>query len=111
MLQLLSVGTNKNHPFSPGLCGCSKSVRFGTMSKQDIVKASELHVYESSLYTMPERRPAAYGVVDTRLVLSYYPMCCFQDVQDVVHNYGVKHPADQTSLLSSCVKVSHTEFL
>lgn len=45
-----------------------KSIQFGTMSKQDIVKASELHVYESQLYTMPERMPAAYGVIDTRLV-------------------------------------------
>jgi len=44
-----------------------KSIQFGTMSKQDIVKASELHVYESQLYTMPERMPAAYGVIDTRL--------------------------------------------
>jgi DNA-directed RNA polymerase III subunit RPC1 len=37
------------------------------MSSQEIVKASELHVSESILYTMPDRRPAVNGVVDTRL--------------------------------------------
>jgi hypothetical protein len=44
-----------------------KSIRFRTMSSQEIVKASELHVSESILYTMPDRRPAVNGVVDTRL--------------------------------------------
>jgi hypothetical protein len=47
-----------------------KSIRFRTMSSQEIVKASELHVSESILYTMPDRRPAVNGVVDTRLVCS-----------------------------------------
>ncbi|CAM6102061.1 unnamed protein product [Calypogeia fissa] len=44
-----------------------KSVRFSTMSASEIVKTAELHVCESSLYRMPERLPAAYGPLDTKL--------------------------------------------
>lgn len=44
-----------------------KSINFGTMSATDIVKLGELHVFERSLYQMPERRPLANGVLDNRL--------------------------------------------
>ncbi|KAJ7520459.1 hypothetical protein O6H91_19G006700 [Diphasiastrum complanatum] len=47
-----------------------KSIRFSTMSSQEITKGAEVHVYEQSLYQIPERRPLANGVLDNRLGVS-----------------------------------------
>lgn len=44
-----------------------KSIRFTTMSGQEIVKGSELQVFERGLYQLPERQPVPYGVLDTRM--------------------------------------------
>lgn len=38
------------------------------MSGPEIVKAAELHVYESNLFVPPDRRPCDHGILDTRLV-------------------------------------------
>ncbi|KAK3261073.1 hypothetical protein CYMTET_30006, partial [Cymbomonas tetramitiformis] len=44
-----------------------KSIRFGLMSSQEVVKTGEFHVFERSLYTQPQRLPAPNGVLDLRL--------------------------------------------
>lgn len=48
-----------------------KSIHFTTMSGAEIVKAAELHVYESNLFVPPDRRPCDHGILDTRLGPSY----------------------------------------
>jgi DNA-directed RNA polymerase III subunit RPC1 len=45
-----------------------KSIQFGVMSAQEMVKVSELHVFERNLYQQPERKPAPNGILDTKLV-------------------------------------------
>ena len=45
-----------------------KSIRFGLMSSQEVVRSSEFHVFERNLYEMPQRKPLQNGVLDRRLV-------------------------------------------
>lgn len=41
-----------------------KSIRFGLMSAQEVVRNSEFQVFERNLYEMPQRQPLANGVLD-----------------------------------------------
>ncbi|XP_024535104.1 DNA-directed RNA polymerase III subunit 1 [Selaginella moellendorffii] len=44
-----------------------KSMRFSTMSSEEVTKTAEVQIFEHSLYQLPERKPLPYGVLDTRL--------------------------------------------
>eukprot|EP00232_Nephroselmis_pyriformis_P008411 CAMPEP_0182876754 /NCGR_PEP_ID=MMETSP0034_2-20130328/14327_1 /TAXON_ID=156128 /ORGANISM="Nephroselmis pyriformis, Strain CCMP717" /LENGTH=1384 /DNA_ID=CAMNT_0025009559 /DNA_START=143 /DNA_END=4294 /DNA_ORIENTATION=- len=44
-----------------------KSISFGLMSAQEIVKSAEFHVFERNLYQMPQRIPLPNGILDPRL--------------------------------------------
>jgi hypothetical protein len=46
----------------------SKHIQFGVLSPQEIVNVSEFEVTQRDLYTVPERQPVKYGMLDLRLV-------------------------------------------
>lgn len=52
---------------------CSQQIKFGLQNPQDIINCGVFHVYERSLYKMPERIPHPNGVLDQRLVSSLVP--------------------------------------
>ncbi|EIE19808.1 beta and beta-prime subunits of DNA dependent RNA-polymerase [Coccomyxa subellipsoidea C-169] len=61
------------------------------MSPDEIIKASELQVYERSLYKMPERKPAPNGTLDPRLgVSNRSSKCstCGQNLADCTGHFG-----------------------
>lgn len=47
---------------------CSQQIQFGLQNPQEIINCGVFHVYERSLYKMPERIPHPNGVLDQRLV-------------------------------------------
>jgi hypothetical protein len=55
--------------------GCSKSIRFGLMSNQEIQRVAEFHVFERNLYQMPQRAPLKNGILDPRLVRAARRRC------------------------------------
>ena len=44
-----------------------ESIRFGTLSAEEVTRVAELHVSERNLYQMPDRRPLPNGILDSRL--------------------------------------------
>ncbi|CAL8471480.1 g11022 [Coccomyxa elongata] len=68
-----------------------QQIQFGVMSPDEIIKASELQVYERSLYKMPERKPAPNGTLDPRLgVSNRASKCttCGQNLADCTGHFG-----------------------
>lgn len=66
-------------------------IEFGVQSAAEIEKASEMVVYESKLYKMPERIPQPGSVLDTRLgVSSKTASCstCQQKLSDCAGHFG-----------------------
>ncbi|GBF92585.1 DNA-directed RNA polymerase III subunit [Raphidocelis subcapitata] len=53
-----------------------KQICFGLQTPQDIMKCGVFHVYERSLYKMPERAPHPNGVLDKRLGISNKMSIC-----------------------------------
>lgn len=58
----------------------SKHIQFGVLSPQEIVNVSEFEVTQRDLYTVENRQPVKYGMLDLRLVRS----CCLS-TSDTVH--------------------------
>ncbi|KAG0246496.1 hypothetical protein BGX31_001773 [Mortierella sp. GBA43] len=54
----------------------SKHIQFGVLSPQEIVNVSEFEVTQRDLYTVPERQPVKYGMLDLRLGTSDKVACC-----------------------------------
>ena len=66
-------------------------IEFVLQSAKEIAKGSEMIVYESKLYKMPERTPHAGSVLDTRLgISSKTGMCttCHQKLSECTGHFG-----------------------
>ncbi|KAJ9504558.1 hypothetical protein QJQ45_020175, partial [Haematococcus lacustris] len=50
-----------------------QQIQFGVQTPQEIIKCGMFHVYERTLYKMPERTPAPNGPLDRRLTLATPP--------------------------------------
>ncbi|KAF9141755.1 hypothetical protein BG015_001176, partial [Linnemannia schmuckeri] len=44
-----------------------KQIQFGVLSPQEIVNVSEFEVTQRDLYTLVDRQPVKYGMLDLRL--------------------------------------------
>ncbi|KAG0005321.1 hypothetical protein BGZ65_011422, partial [Modicella reniformis] len=53
-----------------------KHIQFGVLSPQEIVNVSEFEVTQRDLYTVPDRQPVKYGMLDLRLGTSDKIVCC-----------------------------------
>eukprot|EP00198_Chlamydomonas_reinhardtii_P014024 XP_001703361.1 predicted protein [Chlamydomonas reinhardtii] len=68
-----------------------QQISFGVQTPQEIVKCGVLQVYERALYKMPERVPAANGVLDRRLGVSnknYVCETCGHKLADCAGHFG-----------------------
>ncbi|KAG1663390.1 hypothetical protein FOA52_011667 [Chlamydomonas sp. UWO 241] len=73
------------------LPGKIQQIRFGVQTPQEIVKCGVFHVYERSLYKMPERMPHPDGVLDRRLGVSnknHTCETCGQKLTDCAGHFG-----------------------
>lgn len=54
----------------------SKHIQFGVLSPQEIVNVSEFEVTQRDLYTVENRQPVKYGMLDLRLVRLLSTLSC-----------------------------------
>lgn len=47
---------------------CSKHIKFGVLTPQEIVEMAEIEVCNRELYNVTNRTPVKYGCLDRRLV-------------------------------------------
>lgn len=63
----------------------SKHIQFGVLSPQEIVNVSEFEVTQRDLYTVPERQPVKFGMLDLRLVRTMcFHLCSMAPLQDSI---------------------------
>lgn len=89
-------------------------IEFLVPSSIDIAKGSELQIYESKLYRLPERTPHTGGVLDPRLgTSSKGAVCetCQQSLQDCAGHFGyiqLQLPLFHIGYLNYTIKILQT---
>lgn len=54
--------------YHPPILLCSKHIKFGVLTPQEIVEMAEIEVCNRELYNVTNRTPVKYGCLDRRLV-------------------------------------------
>lgn len=55
-----------NYPRTPFFC--SKNIKFGILTPQEIVEMAEIEIVNRELYNVTNRSPVKFGCLDRRLV-------------------------------------------
>lgn len=56
---------------------CSKHIKFGILTPQEIVEMAEIEIVNRELYNVADRSPIKYGCLDRRLVRTDSLWCIF----------------------------------